>query len=310
MHFMIPLFVFITANIWGIYSSIPFTNINPSRSFLDRALGGVQLASTVYTFEQIPGLINAEATTRHIMGEIYGVCNATMVSETGSMVTIHAGPRPSAAPLTVSSAMPPRPPSQTPRSVHPPLPEVPLDPFLDSLVPIMLFIILAAVAVLMLKQYDQAGGLAALVNEIHHSQVVQNNIWLATYNIAEQLQRVHEDSLSIHQSLHRLEEIASRLQAPSRVESAREQAACEQPHDNGGSGTSPDGSNSDMDHILHDVMNGIDTLRQCIDRNTEMWDGFSERVVVCHVATQDTQPSDSSVNDSNGSPAGGCVQTG
>ena len=52
--------VFITANIWGLYSQIPFTNIRPCNSFWDRTLGSFQLASTVYTLEQVqPFLISA-----------------------------------------------------------------------------------------------------------------------------------------------------------------------------------------------------------------------------------------------------------
>lgn len=53
MNLTIPAIVFITTNLWGLFGGIPFTAIQPSRPFLDRTVGCFQLASTVYTLEQI-----------------------------------------------------------------------------------------------------------------------------------------------------------------------------------------------------------------------------------------------------------------
>ncbi|KAJ5888424.1 hypothetical protein N7495_008465 [Penicillium taxi] len=53
MPFDIPVLVFLAANIWGIFGEIPFTAIQPTRSFFDRALGSFQLASTVYTLQPL-----------------------------------------------------------------------------------------------------------------------------------------------------------------------------------------------------------------------------------------------------------------
>ncbi|KAJ5574227.1 uncharacterized protein N7459_008654 [Penicillium hispanicum] len=61
MDLAIASAVFFTANIWGLYGGIPFTAIHPSNSFWDRTLGSFQLASTVYTLEQIqPDLISTK----------------------------------------------------------------------------------------------------------------------------------------------------------------------------------------------------------------------------------------------------------
>lgn len=44
---------FIGANIWGIFGPVPFTNINPTRTFLDRFLGSVQITSTIWALQEI-----------------------------------------------------------------------------------------------------------------------------------------------------------------------------------------------------------------------------------------------------------------
>jgi hypothetical protein len=45
--------VFLASNLWGLYGPIPFAAIQPSRSFLDRALGSLQLTSAVYILDDL-----------------------------------------------------------------------------------------------------------------------------------------------------------------------------------------------------------------------------------------------------------------
>lgn len=53
MNLTVPAIVFIVTNLWGLFAGIPFTAIQPSRPLLDRAVGSLKLASTVYTLERI-----------------------------------------------------------------------------------------------------------------------------------------------------------------------------------------------------------------------------------------------------------------
>ncbi|KAJ5920855.1 hypothetical protein N7466_009181 [Penicillium verhagenii] len=52
MNWTIPILVFLTTNLWGLYGGIPYTTVQPSRSILDRTIGSFQVASTVFTLGQ------------------------------------------------------------------------------------------------------------------------------------------------------------------------------------------------------------------------------------------------------------------
>ncbi|KAJ5751784.1 hypothetical protein N7520_008701 [Penicillium odoratum] len=52
MNWTIPIFVFLTTNLWSLYGGIPYTTVQPSGSFLDRTIGSFQLASTIFTLGQ------------------------------------------------------------------------------------------------------------------------------------------------------------------------------------------------------------------------------------------------------------------
>lgn len=56
--------VFITSNIWGLYAAIPFTAIQPSRSFLDRAVASFQLTSTLHMLGHIHPYLLGKATSK------------------------------------------------------------------------------------------------------------------------------------------------------------------------------------------------------------------------------------------------------
>ncbi|KAJ5933408.1 hypothetical protein N7454_005737 [Penicillium verhagenii] len=60
MNWIIPILVFVTTNLWGLYGGIPYTTVQPSRSILDRTIGSFQVASTVFTLGQ---------TTEHLRNQ-------------------------------------------------------------------------------------------------------------------------------------------------------------------------------------------------------------------------------------------------
>lgn len=298
MHFIIPIIVFVTANIWGLYSSIPFTNINPARSFLDRALGGVQLASTVYTLDQIPRLLDEEAITHHLIQEYLGGWNATVVSDTESAMTLSAGRRPFTAPLTVSPGLHPSPPSSTQEPASLPGPATTQHPSVDGLPQILLSVIFTLVVWFMVKQNDQSRRLTSIHEEIGLVQQYQENAWKGIFEN--------------HTNLAYLVSVAQDLSAASSANShpVEEVDAQEQPHDSEGSTSSSDESSAIVNQTLQDVLASLDTLRQTIDRSTNVWGEWFERQEVFQSRSQDTQPTESSGDDPSGSSAEGLVQDG
>ncbi|ODM18968.1 hypothetical protein SI65_05585 [Aspergillus cristatus] len=60
MDLTILTVVFLTSNLWGMYHRVPFTNISPSRSFLERAVGSFQLTGAVYTLQEMHPIIFPE----------------------------------------------------------------------------------------------------------------------------------------------------------------------------------------------------------------------------------------------------------
>lgn len=60
MEIVILAAAFIGANIWGIFGPVPFTNINPAHTFLERFLGSVQLTSTIYALQEVHPLVFPE----------------------------------------------------------------------------------------------------------------------------------------------------------------------------------------------------------------------------------------------------------
>ncbi|KAJ5094541.1 hypothetical protein N7456_010402 [Penicillium angulare] len=47
MNWTLPIVVFVFSNLWGLYSGIPYTAIQSSRSFFDRTIGSFHLATTI-----------------------------------------------------------------------------------------------------------------------------------------------------------------------------------------------------------------------------------------------------------------------
>jgi hypothetical protein len=84
----------------------------------------------------------------------------------------------------------------------------------------------------------------------------------------------------------------------------------EQSPDSEGSTSSSDASSAAVTQTLQDVMASLDTLRQTIDRSTDVWEGLSERLELFQTGSQDTQPTESSGDDLNGAPEEGLVQEG
>lgn len=60
MDLTILTIVFLTSNLWGMYHHVPFTNINPTRSFLERAISSLQLTSALYTLQEMHTIIFPE----------------------------------------------------------------------------------------------------------------------------------------------------------------------------------------------------------------------------------------------------------
>ncbi|KAJ5661248.1 uncharacterized protein N7484_000620 [Penicillium longicatenatum] len=63
MNWTVPIIVFLTTNLWGLFGGIPYTTVQPSRSLLDRTIGSFQVASTVFTLGQ---------TKEHLMNQTAG----------------------------------------------------------------------------------------------------------------------------------------------------------------------------------------------------------------------------------------------
>lgn len=65
MDLTILTVIFLTSNLWGMYHRIPFTNISPSRSFLERAVSSFQLTGAVYTLQEMHPIIFPEILQEH-----------------------------------------------------------------------------------------------------------------------------------------------------------------------------------------------------------------------------------------------------
>ena len=303
MHFIIPVIVFVTANIWGYFSSIPFTNIDRDHSWWDRAIGGVQLASTVYTLDQIPHLLDEETITHHLIKEYLGGWNATVVSNAESVVTLSAGHRPSTAPSTIppSFLFPSPSPSTNKSTGPPPRPRSVMPQHLpaDGLTQVLLSVVFALVVWIMVKQNDQTRRLTILTDDLGTMQRSQETLW--------------NGIVQNHTDLAILVTIAQEMRMPVK-EAAVVVEEVEEPHeqspDSEGSTSSSDVSSAAVTQTLQDVMASLDTLRQTIDRSTDVWEGLSERLELFQTGSQDTQPTESSGDDPNGAPREGLMQEG
>ncbi|OJJ79425.1 uncharacterized protein ASPGLDRAFT_61848 [Aspergillus glaucus CBS 516.65] len=60
MDLTILTIVFLTSNLWGMYHHVPFTNINPTRSFLERAVSSFQITGAIYTLQEMHPIIFPE----------------------------------------------------------------------------------------------------------------------------------------------------------------------------------------------------------------------------------------------------------
>lgn len=294
MHFLIPVLVFVAANIWGLYSSIPFTNIDPARSFLNRALGGVQLASTVYTLDQIPCLLDEQAIPHHLIQGYLGGWNATVVSETESAMALSAGHRPLTAPLTVPPGLfPSPPPSSTPTAVNPREPSAPRHTPVDGFAQAVVTVIFALVVWIMVKQNDHTRRLTSALEEIGLVQQYQETAW--------------KGIVENHTSLTYLVSVAHDLRAAPAYRAPVEEVDA---HGSEGSTSSSNASSVLVGQSLQEVLASLDTLRQTIDRSTDVWEGLSEKLEVFQSGSQVTQPTESSGDDPNGSSTGGLAQDG
>lgn len=86
MNWTVPILVFLTTNLWGLYGGIPYTTVQPSRSILDRTIGSFQVASTVFTLGQ---------TKEHLMNNTSGNGNGNgnNVRPTIPVSQLHPSPR-------------------------------------------------------------------------------------------------------------------------------------------------------------------------------------------------------------------------
>lgn len=60
MDIIILAIVFFGSNLSGMYFNIPFTNINPTRTFLERGIGSLQLTSAVFAAQELHPLVFPE----------------------------------------------------------------------------------------------------------------------------------------------------------------------------------------------------------------------------------------------------------
>lgn len=96
---LLPGIVFFTSSLWGFYGRIPLTAVEPSRPFMDRAVGCAQLATAAYAIEQVyqnltsTAVINytdmpmSDTTARVIMPDLDTICNITQESPESAAAT-------------------------------------------------------------------------------------------------------------------------------------------------------------------------------------------------------------------------------
>jgi hypothetical protein len=191
----------------------------------------------------------------------------------------------------------PSPPSSTQKPVGLPGPDTTQHPPVDGLAQILLPVIFALVVWLMVKQNDQTRRLTSILEEIGLVQQYQETAWKGIFEN--------------HSNLTFLVSVAQDLRAaPASSSPVEEVDAQEHSHDSEGSTSSSDASSAVVNQTLQDVLASLDTLRQTIDRSTDVWEGLSERLEVFQSGSQDTQPTESSGDDPNGSPEGGLAQDG
>ncbi|CAL5872679.1 uncharacterized protein PFLUO_LOCUS6945 [Penicillium psychrofluorescens] len=85
--------VFLASNLWGLYGPIPFTAIQPSRSFLDRALGSLQLTSAVYILDHLHPYLLPNSLAQYVslgqevVADFVDSNNITMFSDSDTTVS-------------------------------------------------------------------------------------------------------------------------------------------------------------------------------------------------------------------------------
>ncbi|KAI2792520.1 hypothetical protein POX_b02558 [Penicillium oxalicum] len=283
MHFVIPILVFVTANLWGLFNTIPFTNIDPARSFWDRALGSVQLASTVYTLDQLPRIVD-EGTWFDLLKKEYFVGWSTTILPEMEPATIpHPGPIPTLAPLTSPhglSSSPSSPTSSTPTITGPPCADTHAQACGDPLVEYLVYAILALVVWLVVKQIDQTRDLAMVADQISHLQAWQGSLW-------DGIVDNHSNLVYLVNAAHAMQQAAQKPLPVVEVLDVHSQQ----------SAPSDEKSSAAVDLALHEVLASLDTLRQTIDRGTDVWEGFWERLEVNQSGSSETHPTDFSVGD-------------
>lgn len=174
---------------------------------------------------------------------------------------------------------------------------MPQRPPADGLAQVLLSVIFALVVWIMVKQNDQTRRLTILTDDLGTVQRSQENLW--------------NGIVQNHADLTILMTIAQEMRVPVK-EAAVVVEEVEEPHeqfpDSEGSTSSSDASSVAVTQTLQDVMASLDTLRQTIDRSTDVWEGLSVRLALFQTGSQDTQPTESSGDDPNGGPEEGLGQ--
>ncbi|KAJ5492603.1 hypothetical protein N7539_001349 [Penicillium diatomitis] len=285
MHFVIPLLVFLTTNFWGLFHTVPFTTINPSCSVLERALGGVQLASTLYTLDQLPCLVFEDTLSGLLTKEYLLDWNAVILGPaTEPAMTISPGFRPALAPVTTSTGL-----SSTPASPTSPFEstatstsgqqraDFTAQAHVETVSQYVLFAVFVIVIWLAIKWAEAMGGIVSANSQLGQVQVQQRALWEGQEVIRTGMQTLWEGQLAFcdgqqaiwnaqqalwhgmvagSDSLAFLIDVAQSIQATDRPVPVVEDLDIDE-------------DSSAVNRTLHEVLASLDSLRQTIDRRID-----------------------------------------
>ncbi|KAF7718431.1 Uncharacterized protein PECH_005910 [Penicillium ucsense] len=292
MHFVIPLLVFLTTNFWGLFHTVPFTTINPSRSVLERAVGGVQLASTLYTLDQLPRLVFEDTFSGLLTKEYLLDWNAVVLEPaTEPAMTISPGFRPALAPVTTSTGL-----SSTPASPTSPFEstatstsgqqraDFTAQAHVKTVSEYVLFAVFVIVIWLAIKWAEAMGGIVSANSQLGQVKVQQRALWEGQELIRTGMQTLWEGQLAfrdgqqaIHDgqqaiwnaqqalwhgmvagsdSLAFLVDVAQSMQATDRPVRVVEDLDIDE-------------DSAAVNRTLYEVLASLDSLRQTIDRRMD-----------------------------------------
>ncbi|KAJ5808107.1 hypothetical protein N7474_009376 [Penicillium riverlandense] len=267
MELLILGLVCLASNLWGLYGPIPFTAIQPSRPFLDRALGSLQLTSAVYALDQfhpylLPNsLAHYVSLGQEVMTDFVVSNNITMFSASDTAASIKTD-------LFTASLLSDEFPSDSDEyhlpKQHPSKPETcSAEAGYVNVILVLLIIILAV----QLKETIQRGT-DTNDKEIQLLRTEQQIFFT-------ELQSSHKIALdATHQRLDYLEERTNQLFGVGNELLAHKDMLAAKIAASVADGlNSPD---SEIGHHLRDVQDGLATLRESAGQNSGAWMELAE----------------------------------